>query len=67
MAQRALARHYNVALMGARWTRVFPAAVNICAEEVNTGVGTCRVDVVVLGEITHDGGGVLLIRGEGCW
>ena len=39
--------------MRTSWTRVLAAAVGRGAAEVQTGVYTSHVDVVVLGEVTH--------------
>jgi hypothetical protein len=39
VAQRALFRHYDVALVWASGARLVPAAVDCCADEVNAGIG----------------------------
>jgi hypothetical protein len=62
VAQRALFRHYDVALVWASGARLVPAAVDCCADEVNAGIGAWCVDPVVLDDVTHFGGCVLLFR-----
>jgi hypothetical protein len=45
----------DVSLMWALRTLALPAPVDRGAEEVCPGVQACCVDVVVLGEVAHDG------------
>jgi len=56
MAQRALFRHHDVALVWASGARLVPAAVDCCADEVNAGIGACCIDPIVLDDVTHFGG-----------
>lgn len=53
VADRALARQHDEALVRAAGAGVLAAAVDRGAEEVGSGVGARCVDVVVLGEVTH--------------
>lgn len=65
MAQWALFRHYDVALVWASGARLCPAAVHFCAEEMNAWIGARCVDKVVLDDVTHFGGCVWLMSGKG--
>lgn len=53
VAERALSRQHDVALMRAFGTGAFAAAVDRGAKEVGPRVDARRVDVVVLREVAH--------------
>lgn len=57
-AERAALGQDNVSLMRTRRARLLAAAVCRCAAKVGAGIRARRVDVVILGKVTHGGDGL---------